>query len=282
MTSNISPYPERCHSSYNRLAMLVEYEGTDYHGFQFQHNATSIQEQLEKSIFKLTGKHTRVNAAGRTDAGVHAIGQVVSFDASVNHEPSVFMEGLNHYLPPDIRIRNAKYAPMDFNPRRWAISREYRYRLINSREANPLLRRFVHNIKRPLDLNVMQIGASSIEGIGDFAPFSGPSVSGSTVRELFECSIISSYGVITIKLIANAFLNQQVRRTVGALLELGLGNITLQEFNLLSKCGVIGAANWVAPPNGLVLTKVSYRKESFVIENPTAANAQEIELGSLV
>ncbi len=282
MTSNISPHPERFQSSCNRLAMIVEYEGTDYHGFQFQHNATSIQEQLEKSIFKLTGKRTRVSGAGRTDAGVHATGQVVAFDTNVNHEPSVFMEGLNHYLPPDIRIRNAKYAPMDFNPRRWATRREYRYRLINSREANPLLRRFVHNIKRPLDLNVMQVAASSIEGIGDFAPFSGPSVNGSTVRELFECSITSESSVITIKLIANAFLNQQVRRTVGALLELGLGNITLQEFDLLSKCGVVGAANWVAPPNGLVLTKVSYKKESFLIENLTAANAQEIELGSLV
>ena len=281
MTQDMTPHPQRYRSP-NRLAMLVEYEGTRYHGFQFQHNAISIQEQLEKAICKLTGKHTRVNAAGRTDTGVHATGQVVAFDDDSNHEPSVFMQGLNHYLPQDIRIRNAKYAPMDFNPRKWATSREYRYRLIISREANPLFRRFVHNIKRPLDLDVMQIGASSIEGIRDFAPFSGQAVSGSTIRELFECSINSSSNIITIKLIANAFLKQQVRRTVGALLELGLGNITLQEFDLLSECSVVGASIWVAPPHGLVLTKVNYREESFLTEDVTSANALEMELGSLV
>lgn len=266
----------------SRLALLVEYEGTCYHGFQFQHNSVSIQEELEKAIHKLTGTPTRINGAGRTDTGVHATGQVVAFYTDTPHEPSVFMQALNRYLPPDIRIRDAEYTSVNFDPRRWATSREYCYRLTNSREANPLLRRFVYNIKRPLDLNAMQIAASSIEGVRDFAPFSGRSGNRNTIRELFECSIDSFANVITIKLIANAFLNQQVRRTVGALLELGLGNITLQEFDLLSKCGVVGASNWVAPPHGLVLTKVRYHKELFLNEYAISTNALKIELGSLV
>ena len=106
-----------------RLALTVEYEGTNYHGFQYQVNAPTIQEELEKAIARFTGHHARVRGAGRTDAGVHALGQVVAFDTQSDHEPDVFVRALNHYLPEDIAVKAAYKVAANFDPRRaaWSI-----------------------------------------------------------------------------------------------------------------------------------------------------------------
>ena len=157
-----------------RLALLVEYEGTRYHGFQYQENASSVQGELEAALYRFSGESTRIGAAGRTDSGVHAVGQVVAFDTWLGHPTKVFVQALNHYSPEDICVRDAVDVTLDFDPRRWAVSREYCYRIVNSGASSPLLRRFVHAVKPHLDLNDMQKAAGIVEGERDFAPLFRP------------------------------------------------------------------------------------------------------------
>ncbi|MCH8205449.1 MAG: tRNA pseudouridine synthase A, partial [Chloroflexi bacterium] len=114
-----------------RLALIVEYDGGDYHGFQYQANAPTIQEELQKAVLRFTGEEVRVSGAGRTDAGVHAEGQVVAFDTDSGHRPERFEKALNFYLPEDISVRGAYRVEGDFDPRRDASSRTYRYTILN-------------------------------------------------------------------------------------------------------------------------------------------------------
>jgi tRNA pseudouridine38-40 synthase len=243
-----------------RLALLVEYDGAGYHGFQAQSNAGSIQETLETAIRSLTGERLRVKGAGRTDAGVHAQGQVVAFDTWSPYDPTVFVQALNHYLPEDIRIKDAQEVTLAFDPRKWATSREYRYVFLNSATPSPLMRGFVHHVRKPLDTPAMQDAAKVLEGERDFAPFSGPLSNGmvDTRRRVFQCSISRSADTVFLDMVASGFLPQQVRRTAGALLEVGLGRLGVDGFRYLAECGELGAATRVLPGRGLSLIKVRY------------------------
>ena len=243
-----------------RLALLVEYHGAGYHGFQAQRNAQSVQETLEGAIHSLTGERLRIKGAGRTDAGVHAQGQVVAFDTWAPYTPAVFVQALNHYLPEDISIKDACEVSLDFDPRRWATSREYRYIILNSATPSPLLQGFVHHVRKPLDTTAMQDAARLLEGERDFAPFSGPLSNGrvSTRRRMFRCSVGRREDMVFLDMVANGFLPQQVRRTAGALVEVGVGRLGLHEFGELAECGKLGAADRVLPAKGLSLMKISY------------------------
>ena len=243
-----------------RLALLVEYEGTRYHGFQSQRNATSVQDALEEALFRLTGERSRIRGAGRTDAGVHAQGQVASFDTNAPYSPGVFLRALNRHLPDDVSVRDASEVSPDFDPRRWAVSREYRYRILNSETPSPMLRKFAHLVKRPLDAVAMNNAASMLEGERDYAPFSGPLTNGrtSTTRRVYRCAVERRGDLVTLDVVATGFLPQQVRRTAGALIEVGLGRMGVREFEELANCGALGAANKVAPAKGLSLVNVSY------------------------
>ncbi|HCH07984.1 MAG TPA: tRNA pseudouridine(38-40) synthase TruA, partial [Dehalococcoidia bacterium] len=141
-----------------RLALIIEYEGTDYHGFQYQENAASIQEQIEKSIHALTGERLRVKAAGRTDAGVHALGQVVAFDTESKHPPETFLNAMNFHLPDDIVVKAAYRTGPAFDPRRHAISRRYRYTLVNSVTRSPTRRLTTSRIHENLETGLMSRG----------------------------------------------------------------------------------------------------------------------------
>ena len=136
-----------------RLALTIEYEGTHYHGFQYQVNAPSIQGELEQAIERLTGERVRVKGAGRTDAGVHAEAQVVVFDTSSDRSTQTFVNALNHYLPQDIAVKQAHIVKPDFDPRRNALKRTYRYSILNCGTPSPLTRRFSYHIRNTLDLS---------------------------------------------------------------------------------------------------------------------------------
>ena len=243
-----------------RLALLVEYDGTGYCGFQAQENAQSVQEALEGAIYGLTGERLRINGAGRTDAGVHAQGQVVAFDTWAPYAPAVFVNALNYYLPEDISLRDAQEVSLDFDPRRWALSREYRYMILNSATPSPLLNGFVHHVRRPLDTPAMQDAARLLEGERDVAPFSGPLTSGrtDTRRSVLKCSISRRADMVYLDMVASGFLPQQVRRTAGALLEVGLARLGFREFRDLAEGGELGAFTKVLPAKGLSLIRVSY------------------------
>ena len=262
-----------------RIALLLEYDGACYHGFQYQPHVNSIQAELESAITNLTGENTRIKGAGRTDAGVHATGQVICFDTSFSHEASIFVQGLNHYLPEDIVVKDAEYVELDFDPRRSAISRKYIYRVLNTKTTSPLLRGLVHLVKRKLDLDSMREAAASLIGTIDCGAFSGPLRSGkSTIRTIYSCNIETQGNIVALVIEASGFLHQQVRRTMGALIEVGLGNMTLNEFQSLSK---LGEARWVAPAKGLSLVDVKYNRDIF--DNNTRTREHNVqEVGNLI
>lgn len=243
-----------------RIALVVEYDGTGYSGLQYQPNAPSIQEELEKAIERLTGESVRVAAAGRTDAGVHARGQVVSFLTESRHDPETFLQALNHYLPEQIAVRAAYRVGDGFDPRRDALSRVYAYSLYVSAVRSPLLRRTALRIAGPLDVDLMRRGAKLFEGVHDFAQFSGPlqEPGASTVRRIIGTAVCGCGNKITIEIEGNAFLPHMVRRMAGALVDIGSGKLSMEDLRAMID-GLPGApASHALPAHGLSLEQVKY------------------------
>lgn len=244
-----------------RIALVLEYEGTRYAGFQLQSNVESVQGALEVAIERLTGVRARVHGAGRTDSGVHASGQVVCFGTESGLAIQRFRAGLNHYLADDIAVREAYEVALDFDPRRHAIARTYRYRMLESASRSPLRARFVHHVGRQLDVASMNAALELLQGERDFAPFCGNlPQGGSTVRYMYRTQAWrQDSDEVCLELEANAYLHQQVRRIAGATLDVGLGRKTIDEFAAVADAKVHGAAAWVLPARGLSLRRVEYR-----------------------
>ncbi|MBM3933652.1 MAG: tRNA pseudouridine(38-40) synthase TruA [SAR202 cluster bacterium] len=243
-----------------RLALVVEYDGTAYSGFQHQAKAPSVQQQLERAINNLTGEFVRVKGAGRTDAGVHALGQVVAFDTSSRHGLATFQKALNHYLPADISVKWVGAAPDDFDPRRHARSRRYRYVIYCAAARSPLLRRITHHVSARLDVGAMRTGAAMFEGVHDFAGFAAPLArrDASTVREVFEAGVVTQPPLLTFEVEGNAFLPHQVRRMAGALVDVGLGKITPVQLKAMIDRTPVDCVARALPPEGLCLIRVNY------------------------
>ncbi len=241
-----------------RFALVLEYDGTAYSGSQLQQNGPSIQSGLEAAINNLTAEQSRAAFAGRTDAGVHALGQVASFVTESALAPHEIHRGLNHFLPQDIVVRSANEMPLDFDPRRHAVSRRYRYR-IDNRPSRPVLdRNRVWHIARPLDVTAMASAAVRLQGDHDFAAFAPP-FDASTARTLNRCEVNGEVGgEIAVEFQARAFLPHQVRRTVGPLVEIGLGRMTEDELVMLRDSAQPSTAGPAAPACGLYLVEVKY------------------------
>ena len=244
-----------------RIALVVEYDGTDYAGFQLQTSVPSVQGALEAAIKRLTATVTRVYGAGRTDAGVHASGQVVCFDTVGNLAVDRFRTGLNYYLPEDVAVRGAFEVVAEFDPRRHAMARTYRYTMLESASRSPLRSRFVHHVGQRLDVASMNGALELLQGERDFAPFCGNMPQGgSTVRLMHRTEVWRQNGdEICLELEANAYLHQQIRRIAGAVLDVGLDRKTVNEFAAVADSNVHGAAARVLPAKGLSLLRVKYR-----------------------
>ena len=243
-----------------RLALIIEYEGTEYHGFQYQANAPSIQEELEKAVGRFTGEKSRVRGAGRTDAGVHAKGQVVAFDTTARHSPETFMRGLNYYLPDDIAVKAAYRTSGDFDPRRMATRRRYRYTFDCGPTRSPLSRRTAYRIGQELNVRKMQRSAGWFEGVHDYARFAGP-LSGTragTVRTIYEAKIRRDGDMMYFEVEGNAFLPQQVRRMSGALVDVGRGRLGHAEIKSMINGEPGDVVARTLPSTGLCLLNVSY------------------------
>ena len=242
-----------------RLALVVEYDGTDYRGFQYQKNAPSIQEELEKAIAKVTGEATRVSGAGRTDAGVHALGQVVSFDTASKHPAVTFVKALNFHLPKDIAVKSGRVVDDGFDPRRSALSRTYRYTILRSDTRSPIMRRTAYVIDRLPDIGSMKAAMERLVGRHDFARFAGPTGDrrGGTERELFGASLEETGEGLVFEFEGNAFLPHQVRRMVGSVLDVGRKKITLRQLEQMVKGDDVAVAH-TAPAHGLCLVRVRY------------------------
>ncbi len=243
-----------------RLALTLEYEGTNYHGFQYQANAPSVQEEIEKAIHRFTGEQVRIKGAGRTDAGVHAKGQVVAFDTSADHSNEVFLGALNHHLPDDIAVRDVRSVRGDFDPRRMATSRRYSFTIDNAPVRSPLTRRTSHHVAGPMDVGKMRRAARHFVGRHDFARFAGPleKANASTVREITEFKVTRSGQTVTLNVAGGSFLPHQVRRMAGALVDVGHNRLTSAQLKRMINGDEADAVANSLPPQGLCLMKVEY------------------------
>jgi tRNA pseudouridine38-40 synthase len=245
-----------------RIALLVEYDGTAFAGSQAQPASRTVQQAIEDAIVAFTQEPQRVRFAGRTDAGVHASGQVVTLDTQSEHSPARFRQALNHFLPEDVAVRAACEVASDFEPRHHALSRLYRYAIEDGRPRSPLTRHSTWQREAALDASAMAEAASLLpREARDWAGFAGPvPPERTTVRTLLRCEVrrCSSHR-LAVMMEADAFLPHQVRRTVGALERVGAGRLAPRDFARLVD-GPPGSAGPTAPPQGLTLMAVRYAR----------------------
>jgi tRNA pseudouridine38-40 synthase len=243
------------------IALIVEYDGSRYAGSQFQKHLPTIQSELEAALYKLSGEKIRVSLASRTDAGVHARGQVVSFSTSSNLPMNAYIHGLNHHLPADIAVRTACIVTCDFDPRRHAIKREYDYYIINSINRSPLWQGRAYQVPSDLDIISMNQACQVILGEHDFTSFtSNLDIMKSAVRNVYQAEVIRDGDLVIFKIMANAFLPHQVRYIVGTLLRVGQKRLSTEGFNSILRARQPALAGPVAPACGLYLNRIEYAK----------------------
>lgn len=242
-----------------RIKAVIAYDGTEYHGFQRQAPARepSIQGMLEGALNKI-GQAGGVLGAGRTDAGVHASGQVIACDVEWRHRLADLHRALNATLPADIAVLELEQATDTFHPRYDAVSRTYRYSLSNTRVRNPLAVRYALHVPQELDVEAMRQAVAHTIGEHDFAAFGQPTVGESTTRSVFRAEVNAAGSTITIELQANGFLYRMVRRIVGTLIPIGRGEQTEADFSAILTAADPQRAGPAVAPNGLCLTQVSY------------------------
>lgn len=237
---------------------VVEYDGTRYAGFQRQKKGITVQEEIEKALALVTQEQTKIVGAGRTDAGVHATGQVISFSSSWKRSLSELKRGLNALLPFDIAIVELSEVPSDFHARKSALSRRYRYTIFTRPVRSPLSRLYAYHWVGELNLEAMKEASGSLMGVHDFASFGRARPGGSTVRQMVEADCRREGEYIHIDLEANAFLKGMVRTIVGTLLLVGRGELSPQGFKGVLEAKDRSRAGDLLPAHGLCLTKVNY------------------------
>lgn len=242
------------------LKLTVEYDGTEYGGWQRQDNAPSIQAHLEDRLREMTREpELRVRGAGRTDAGVHALGQVASFRTAARIPVIGFFRGVNSLLPRDIGIVAAEEVGDDFDARRSARGKLYRYRILNAPTRSPLRDRFVWHVRRPLDAARMQAAAAPLVGEHDFRAFRAADCERvSTVRHLWRVDVLPRGDEIVVEVEGNAFLKHMVRVLVGTLAAAGRGELGPDDVARIRDAGDRTRAGVTAPPQGLTLVRVDY------------------------
>jgi tRNA pseudouridine38-40 synthase len=216
---------------------------------------------LEKALKKLTGERIRIKIASRTDAGVHARGQVVGFDTGAKLPLKSFIDGLNHYLPEAIAVKEAFKAEADFDVRRRAVSREYKYYIYNSPTRSPLKEGFTWRLAGKLNIAAIQGACEAFIGRHDFASFVASEATARqkrTIRDVFKAAIMQDGEMIVFDIIANSFLPHQVRNMIGSLVKVGQDKMTVAEFKQMVESRTPGLAGPTAPAEGLCLEKVNY------------------------
>ena len=251
-----------------RYALLVEYDGAPFVGWQRQANGLSVQQALEEAVAKLTGEEALVHGAGRTDAGVHAIGQVAHVDLSKDWPVHKLRAGLNFHLRPNpVVVRAAAAVPDDFHARFSAVKRHYLYRILN-RPAPPALERGrVWHVPVALDAAIMHEAAQVLVGRHDFTTFRASQCqAASPVKTLDAISVTRVGEEVHIRCLARSFLHNQVRSIVGSLKLVGEGKWTAGDLRAALKARARAACGPVAPAAGLYLAQVDYRDSPFAAQ----------------
>ena len=239
------------------IRLTVGYDGTDFCGWQRQPGDRTVQGELEKALAKLAGKRIPVVGAGRTDAGVHAQGQVASFRSELRLEDGELLRALNALLPGDVRVSSVRTAPASFDARKSARSKIYRYRIVNAPQVSPFLFRYVLHWPGPLDIKRMTETARLFKRRADFTAFSSNRLL-RPVRRVMRSEFKKNGREIIYTIEADGFLRYMVRTIVGTLLEVGRGKIEPRTVEDLFSGKKRSLASPTAPAKGLCLVKVVY------------------------
>ena len=242
------------------IRLILEYDGSHYHGWQRQERLPTIQAALEERLQMMMGEPVKLIASGRTDAGVHALNQVCNFTTRSKIDPESIKRGLNSLLPGDILIRRAEYVSLNFHSRYSAKSKTYEYRILNRREPDIFLRCYTWHIQKRLDNTRMRKCISILLGRHDFSSFrSTGSGNINPIREMIRADLHGSdEGILQFIFEAEGFLRHMVRNIVGTVVDVGLGRIGFDEFKEIFQSGDRQSAGMKAPPQGLFLKMVHY------------------------
>lgn len=245
------------------IAMRLMYDGSNYHGWQYQNNAVTVQETIEEALKKLLGKETKVTGCSRTDAGVHALDYVMNFHTDTRIPTEKLPYALNYYLNDDITVTEAYEAAEDFNARFSSAGKRYVYKIWNKRIRNPFYSGYSWYVPYNLDFEAMQQAAVMFEGKHDFSSFMAAGGSQKTTVRTIRCCEVKresdeADGLITVTVEADAFLYNMVRIIVGTLAEVGFGRIKPCEIEDIIKSCNRSMSGLTAPPEGLFLKKVFY------------------------
>lgn len=244
-----------------RIRLIVAYDGTNYSGWQIQKNSNTIEAELNKALSTLTGETIEVDGASRTDAGVHADGNVAVFDTNSPIPAEKFAKALNGHLPDDIVVVKSEEVDGEWHPRFAESTKTYEYRILNRDMPDPLKRNYTAHIYGELDVGKMQEGASYLVGEHDFASFcSAGSQVKTTIREIYSVDVKRHGDEIKITVSGAGFLYNMVRIIVGTLVDVGFGKIEPEEVkNILEACNR-SVAGQTAPAQGLKLVEIEYKE----------------------
>ncbi len=241
------------------IKAVVAYDGTHYQGFQRQKRGVGVQQVLESALTKVLKEPILIKAAGRTDAGVHALGQVISFETSSPIPPENYRRALQPVLPEDVAIREAEFAPEGFHARFDAVEKTYQYHVLYSPLPNPCMRNYTWQIREPLDVEAMNRAAALLLGTHDFTSFRNHgSEETSPVRTMTEARWTTCGDAYIFTITGDGFLYRMVRNLVGCLVKVGLGKWTVDDFKRVMDEKNRKKAGMAAPAGGLCLVRVRY------------------------
>ena len=241
------------------IAMRLMYDGTNYHGWQYQNNGITVQQTVEEALSALTGEEIKVTGCSRTDAGVHALDYVLNFKSNTNIPAEKLPYALNYRLTTDITAVEAWEVDEDFSARFSSKGKRYIYRIWNGRMRNPFYKGYSWYLPYKLDKEKMIDGAKHFKGKHDFSAFMAAGGSQkTTVRTIRECFVEVDGDLIEITVEADAFLYNMVRIITGTIVEVGLGRIEAEDIPRIIETGDRTESGLTAPPEGLFLKKVYY------------------------
>lgn len=242
-----------------KVKLVLAYDGADFHGWQAQPGLRTVQGALEEALREMIGERPCTRGASRTDAGVHAEGQVATFRTTSTIPPHGFQRGLSGLLRPDVVVVSAEEVPDDFDAQRSARGKHYRYRVLSSRQPSPTLRRSTWWVAGPLDLDAMRRAATSLVGTFDFAAFrSSDCAQKTTVRTVSRLDVTPDGDEIRFDVEGTAFLMNMVRILVGTLVDVARGRIAADDVPAIRDGLDRRKAGRTAPPHGLTLVRVFY------------------------
>lgn len=242
-----------------RVMLTVAYDGTNYHGWQLQPNAVTIEGVLNQTLSELLKEDIKVIGASRTDTGVHALGNIAVFDTQARMPAEKVSYALNQRLPEDIKIQKSQEVSMDFHPRHQNSRKTYEYKILNCEFPIPTQRLYAHFTYVPLDIELMNQGAQYLIGEHDFKSFcSVNTVAETTVRTIYDISVTKEQNIITIRVTGSGFLYNMVRIIAGTLMEVGKGKIKPDEVEVMLNALDRTASGPTAPANGLTLVSYNY------------------------